>query len=45
MLFSVDGQSARDGNSLDVSFDRRRDQLLKALRKGTRETVSLKANG
>ncbi len=44
VLLSVDGQSVRDGNTLDVSFDRRRDQRLDILRNGKRETVTLKAN-
>ena len=44
VLLSVDGQSVRDGNSLDVSFDRRRDQRLEILRNGKREKVTLEAN-
>ena len=44
VLVSVDGRSVRDGNILDVSFDRRRDQRLEILRNGKRETVTLKAN-
>ena len=44
VLLSVDGPSVRYGNSLDVTFDRRRDQCLDILRKGKRETVTLKAS-
>ena len=44
VLLSVDGQSVRDGNTLDVTFDRRRDQRLEILRNGKRETVTLKAS-
>ncbi len=41
---SVDGRSVRDGNTLDVTFDRRRDQRLEILRNGKKESITLPAN-
>jgi S1-C subfamily serine protease len=44
VILSVDGRSVRDGNSLDISFDRGRDQRLEILRNGRKETITLPAN-
>ena len=44
VLMSVDGRSVRDGNSLEVTFDRRRDQRLGILRNGKKETLTLPAS-
>ena len=43
VLMSIEGRSVRVGNSLDVTFDRRRDQRLDILRNGKKETVILRA--
>lgn len=43
VILSVDGRSVRDGNSLDISFDRSRDQRLEILRGGRKETITLPA--
>lgn len=43
VILSVDGRSVRDGSSLDISFDRRRDQRLEILRGGKKETITLPA--
>lgn len=43
VILSVDGRSVRDGNSLDVTFDRRREQRIEILRNGKRETITLPA--
>lgn len=41
VILSVDGRSVRDGNSLDISFDRRRELRLEILRNGRKETITL----
>ncbi len=41
VILSVDGRSVRDGNSLDISFDRGRDQRIEILRGGRKETITL----
>ena len=43
VLLTVDGRSVRDGNGLDVSFDRRRDLRLEVLRNGKKEILTLPA--
>jgi S1-C subfamily serine protease len=43
VILTVEGRSVRDGDSLDLSFDRRRDQRLEILRNGRKETITLPA--
>ena len=43
VLLTIEGRSVRDGNSLDVTIDRRRDQRLEVLRNGKKETLTLPA--
>jgi S1-C subfamily serine protease len=43
VILSVDGRSVRDGNSLDITFDRRRDLRLEILRSGRKESITLPA--
>lgn len=43
VILSIDGRSVRDGNSLDVTFDRARDQRIEILRNGRQETITLRA--
>jgi S1-C subfamily serine protease len=43
VLLTIDGRSVRDGTSLDVTIDRRRDERLEVLRNGKRETLTLPA--
>jgi cell division septum initiation protein DivIVA len=43
VILSVEGRSVRDGNSLDITFDRRRDQQIEILRNGRKETITLPA--
>lgn len=44
VILSIEGRSVRDGNSLDISFDRDRDQRLEIIRSGRRETITLPAS-
>ncbi len=44
VILSVDGRSVRDGNSLDITFDRRRDLRIEILRNGRKETITLPAS-
>ncbi len=44
VILSVEGRPVRDGNSLDITFDRRRDQRLEILRNGRKETITLPAS-
>ncbi len=44
VILSVEGRPVRDGNSLDISFDRSRDQRLEILRNGRKETITLPAS-
>ena len=44
VLLTVEGRSVRDGDSLDVAFDRARDQRLEILRNGKKETITLPPN-
>lgn len=44
VLLTVEGRSVRDGDSLDVAFDRGRDQRLEILRNGKKETITLPPN-
>lgn len=41
VILSVDGRSVRDGDTLDISFDRRREQRVEVIRRGKRETLML----
>ena len=41
VVLTIEGRSVRDGNSLDVTFDRHRDQRLEILRNGKKETITL----
>ncbi len=41
VILSVEGRPVRDGNSLDITFDRRRDQRIEILRNGKKETITL----
>ncbi len=43
VILKIDGRGVRDGNGLDVSFDRGRDQRIEILRNGRRETITLRA--
>ena len=43
VLLSVEGRSVRDGNGLDITIDRRRDQRLEILRSGKKESITLPA--
>lgn len=43
VILKVEGSSVRDGNSLDITFDRRREQRIEILRNGKRETITLPA--
>ena len=43
VILSVEGRSVRDGNGLDISFDRGRDQRVEILRNGKKETITLPA--
>lgn len=44
VLLSIDGRTVRDGDALDVSIDRRRDQRIEILRNGKKETLTLRAS-
>ena len=44
VILSVDGRPVRDGNSLDITFDRRRDLRIEILRNGRKETITLPAS-
>ena len=44
VILTIDGRSVRDGNSLDVTFDRSRDQRLEILRNGNQQTITLPAS-
>ncbi|MES3034641.1 MAG: PDZ domain-containing protein [Gemmatimonadota bacterium] len=44
VILSIDGRSVRDGNSLDVTFDRSRDQRIEILRNGREQTITLRAS-
>lgn len=44
VILTIDGRSVRDGNSLDVTFDRSRDQRLEILRNGDQQTITLPAS-
>ena len=44
VILSVDGRSVRDGDTLDVAFDRRKEQRVEVLRRGKRETLTLTPN-
>ena len=41
VILSVDGRSVRHGDTLDISFDRRREQRVEVIRRGKRETLML----
>ena len=41
VILAVEGRPVRDGNSLDITFDRRREQRLEILRNGKKETITL----
>ena len=43
VLLTIEGRSVRDGTSLDVTINRRRDQRLEVLRNGKKETITLPA--
>ena len=43
VILTIDGRSVRDGNSLDVTFDRSRDQRIEILRNGRQETITIRA--
>ena len=43
VLLTIEGRSVRDGTSLDLTVDRRRDQRLEILRNGKKETITLPA--
>lgn len=43
VILTIDGRSVRDGNSLDVTFDRGRDQRLQILRDGREQAITLPA--
>ena len=43
VVLTVEGRSVRDGTSLDLTIDRRRDQRLEILRNGKKETLTLPA--
>ncbi len=41
VILAIEGRSVRDGDSLDLAFDRRRDQRIEILRNGTKQTITL----
>ncbi len=43
VILSIEGRSVRDGNALDVTIDRSRDQRLEILRAGRQQTISIRA--
>ena len=42
VILSIEGRSVRDGNALDVTIDRSRDQRLEILRNGRQQTITLR---
>ena len=42
VILTVEGRSVRDGNSLDVTIDRSRDQRIDILRNGRQQTITLR---
>lgn len=44
VILTIEGRGVRDGDGLDISFDRRRDQRIEVLRSGRKETITLPAN-
>ncbi len=44
VILAVEGRPVRDGNSLDITLDRRRDQRIEILRNGRKETITLPAS-
>jgi hypothetical protein len=43
VILSIEGRSVRDGNALDVTIDRSRDQRVEILRAGRQQTISIRA--
>jgi len=43
VILSIEGRSVRNGNALDVTIDRSRDQRLEILRSGRQQTLTLRA--
>ncbi|HYW49171.1 MAG TPA: PDZ domain-containing protein [Gemmatimonadaceae bacterium] len=43
VILSIDGRSVRDGNGLDVTFERGREQRLEILRDGRKQVITLPA--
>ncbi|MDZ7632540.1 MAG: PDZ domain-containing protein [Gemmatimonadaceae bacterium] len=43
VILRIEGRGVREGNTLDVAFDRSRDQRIEILRDGRRETITLPA--
>jgi S1-C subfamily serine protease len=44
VILSVDGRNVRDGTTLDLSLDRRKDQKFEILRNGRKETITVPAS-
>jgi hypothetical protein len=42
VILSIEGRSLRDGNALDVTIDRSRDQRIDILRNGRQQTITLR---
>jgi S1-C subfamily serine protease len=42
VILTIEGRSVRDGNSLDVTIDRSRDQRIEILRNGRQQTITLR---
>ena len=42
VILTIEGRSVRDGNSLDVTIDRSRDQRVDILRNGRQQTITLR---